>query len=94
MVGVGFLIWVGWLCLGLIGLAIGLYVLRNIVREARERNRGEGPGSPGDEPVDPTPDERAVLETDREGIPQLICSNCQTPNDPSFQYCSECAAKL
>lgn len=81
MVGLGFFIWVGWLCLGLVGLAIGLYVLRNIVREARERD-----------PSEPTAPEPQTVTVDPAA--GRVCSNCQTVNDPGFAYCSECAAKL
>ncbi len=62
----------------LVGLAIGLYVLRNIVRDAADH-----------EPTHPEAGERPAHETAGN-----VCSNCETANDPTFQYCSECAAKL
>lgn len=83
MVEVGFFVWLGWIFLALIGLAIGLSVLRNIVREARERNPAE-PTTPETNPEPSPPDD----------FSGRVCSNCQTVNDPSFRYCSECAAKL
>lgn len=78
MLSVGVVIWLGSLLLGLVALAAGLVVLRGIIREARERDPGE--------PTTPEPQPAAV-----DG---RCCANCQTVNDPSFEYCSECAAKL
>lgn len=62
----------------LVGFAIGLYVLRNIVRDAADH--------------EPTyPEDGAKPEFDS---PRHVCSNCQTRNEPGFAYCSECATKL
>ena len=62
----------------LVGLAIGLYVLRNIVRDAAEH-----------EPTHPEDGAKPDFDS-----PRHVCPNCQTRNDPGFAYCSECAAKL
>ena len=62
----------------LVGLAIGLYVLRNIVRDAAEH-----------EPTQPEAGAKPDFDS-----PRHVCSNCQTRNEPGFVYCSECAAKL
>lgn len=62
----------------IIGLAIGLYVIRNIVRDAVAH-----------EPTKPDDGAQPVFDS-----PGHVCSNCQTRNDPGFAYCSECAAKL
>ncbi len=62
----------------LAGLAIGLYVLRNIVRDAAEH-----------EPTHPKAGEKPPQESSGN-----VCSNCKTANDPTFEYCCECATKL
>jgi hypothetical protein len=62
----------------LVGLGIGLYVLRNIVRDAADH-----------EPTHPDADAKPDFDS-----PRHVCSNCQTRNEPGFIYCSECAAKL
>ncbi|MXR51087.1 hypothetical protein GRX03_05630 [Halovenus sp. WSH3] len=79
------------LAAGFVGLGLGLYVLRNILREAIERQTADEPtpaepereGHP--EPERPAQDERAGRRT---------CPNCQTVNEPGFRYCSECASRL
>ncbi|MFT4947320.1 MAG: hypothetical protein ACI8TL_001562 [Natronomonas sp.] len=70
-----------WVSSLLVGLVAGLYVLANVVREAATRDPAKS--RPADEPVRET-----LASEDNQ------CPNCQAVNDPSFEYCSECAAKL
>jgi len=70
-----------WVAPLLVGLIIGLYVVVSIVQEAATRDPDES--RPADEPV------RETL-----AAPENRCPNCETVNDPSFEYCSKCAAKL
>lgn len=65
---------------GLFALAMAFLVLRNMVSEAKERRRSDD--KPAETP-DPQPDGS-----------KRVCSNCQTVNDPGFEYCSSCAKRL
>lgn len=69
----------------LIALGVAIPVLRDIVIEGIERQRGDATDEP-EAAADPS--------SDPHDGPRVICSNCETPNDPDFTYCRECGTRL
>ncbi len=66
--------------MALVALGAAIPVLRDIVRDGRERLR-EGP-------VSPVEDDEAA---DTDGV---RCRHCGTVNDSGYVYCEECSQQL
>jgi len=90
-----------------VALGAGLHVLRGIVREGRElrrrRRAEESETYPEDEASDPGPpagpeDERGRAsdpsDPDGSNDPTATCPQCGADNEPGFDYCRSCAARL
>jgi hypothetical protein len=69
----------------LIALGAAIPVLRGIVIDGIERQRED------------VTSESTVTEDSPPADPDgtsVVCSDCETPNDPDFTYCRECGSRL
>jgi hypothetical protein len=90
MISAGELYFFGVTVMVLVALGAALLVLWNMVREGVERWRTGGP-TPTDErgsTEDGGSDNRADSPHERD------CPHCGARNEPSFDYCQECAERL
>ncbi|WP_049984096.1 zinc ribbon domain-containing protein [Halorubrum sp. BV1] len=87
----------------LVALALGVRVLKNIYKDGQERRRrrnagdmepytkDESYGSPPSASPDEGDDESG--RSDR-GDASIACPQCGAVNDPTFNYCRQCASRL
>jgi len=66
--------------MALVALAAAIPVLRDIVRDGRERLR-EGPAPP-------------AAESESDDVAGVRCHHCGTINEAGFVYCEECSRQL
>jgi hypothetical protein len=70
----------------LIALGVAVPVLRGILIDGIERQRGSDAATEST-----TVDDSPPMASDGA---HAVCSDCGTPNDPDFSYCRECGARL
>lgn len=102
----GLVLWLGTLLLLLVGLIVGLSVVRNIFDEGKERYRSGGTkeseetgargpaGAPGESGQSVAGADPSVNATSGEAAEIVVCNACNTRNDASYTYCQECTQRL
>lgn len=67
---------------------VGLYYYLSRRTPANE----EGSAEPSPATTERVPD--SITSQSRPGDDYVVCSNCETPNEPGYRYCRQCVAPL
>jgi hypothetical protein len=70
----------------LVALGVAVPVLKGILVDGIERQRGSDTATEST-----TVDDSSPMASDGA---HAVCADCGTPNDPDFSYCRECGARL
>lgn len=77
----------------LIAIAIGHFIatvgMYYYLAQQKPEEESESASSTPAETTDPSPAQTAIGDED-----YVVCSSCDTPNEPGYRYCRQCVAPL